>query len=379
MASGGNSKSAPVSDEMEISIFGPGFGECVVLHFGHGDWAVVDSCLDPASKRPVALHYLESLGVDAGQSVRLVVATHWHDDHMQGISSVFQAAPTAIFACTSAVRHPDFTEILASWTGTRSLIGGSGVDELHNVLIELKRRTPETRFPAPRRASANKTLWERGAREVLVKALSPSDAAELAAIARLGTYAPARSKARRRLPDIGPNDASVVLSIEIAEHRVLLGADLLVRQDPGLGWMAIINDTRGAEPHHGFKIPYHGSHNADHDDIWEKLLIQQPWAAVTPVVKGSVRLPDSADCSRILGRTRESYLTAPPHVSKYTDRNRTVEKTVREATRLAQFVPGKFGHVRLRKKIQDPANSPWNAELFGHAIKLSEYVCAPIL
>jgi glyoxylase-like metal-dependent hydrolase (beta-lactamase superfamily II) len=145
MGSGGNSESAPAPDEVEVSIFGPGFGECIVVHFGNGDWGVVDSCLNPDSKRPAALHYLESLNVNVGQSVRLVVATHWHDDHLQGISSVFQAAESAVFACTGAVREPDFETILAFLMGTRSLIGGSGVDELRNVVAELKKRMPISR------------------------------------------------------------------------------------------------------------------------------------------------------------------------------------------------------------------------------------------
>lgn len=378
MASGGNSGDAPAPDEVEVSIFGPGFGECVVLHFGNGDWGVVDSCLNPGSKRPVALDYFESLDVNVGQSVQLVVATHWHDDHMQGISSVFQAAESAVFACTGAVRQPDFKEILASWTGTRSLIGGSGVDELQKLLTELKRRTSGTRYPSPRLASANKTLWERAAQPpALAKAVSPSDAVELATIARLGAYAPDRTKLRRRLPNLEPNDASVVLSIEVGEHRVLLGADLQVRQDRALGWMAIIDETpRGAPSHQGFKVSHHGSHNGDHDEIWEKLLVSQPWAAITPFVSGSVKLPTLGDCNRILGRTPESYLTAPPHPARYSDRNRSVEKTVKEATRLVQIIPGKFGHVRLRKKVPERATSPWNVELFGQAAKLEDYIRA---
>lgn len=37
----------PVADELEVSVFGPGVGESVVVHLGHGDWMVVDSCLNP--------------------------------------------------------------------------------------------------------------------------------------------------------------------------------------------------------------------------------------------------------------------------------------------------------------------------------------------
>jgi hypothetical protein len=376
MASGGNNRKPPASDELEVSVFGPGFGECVVLHFGSGEWGVVDSCIHPDSKRPVALHYLESLNVNVAQSIRLVAGTHWHDDHMQGVSSVFQAAESAVFACTSAVREPDLKQILATWTGTRFLAGGSGIDELNKVMLELKKRRDRTRYPAPRLCSANTILWQQAPPGALVRALSPSDAAVLATIARLTEFAPMRSKMRRRLPDVEPNDASVVVSVEVGEHRVLLGADLQVRQDRGLGWMAIVDaHLAGTQPHHGFKVSHHGSENGDHDEIWNQLLIRKPWAVITPFVSGKVSLPTASDCRRLLSRTSNSYLTARPQAARYSDGNRAVEKTVKEATRLVQVVPGAFGQVRLRKKIHAPANTPWAVELFGKAATVEDYVC----
>ena len=40
----------PRTDELEVSLFGPGVGECVIVHLGAGEWMVVDSCLDPATR-----------------------------------------------------------------------------------------------------------------------------------------------------------------------------------------------------------------------------------------------------------------------------------------------------------------------------------------
>ena len=53
----------PAPDSIDISIFGPGIGECCVFHIGDGKWFVVDSCTD-TSGSPVALTYLQQLGVD---------------------------------------------------------------------------------------------------------------------------------------------------------------------------------------------------------------------------------------------------------------------------------------------------------------------------
>lgn len=38
--------SAPESDQFELTLIGPGYGESVVVHLGRGLWMIVDSCVD---------------------------------------------------------------------------------------------------------------------------------------------------------------------------------------------------------------------------------------------------------------------------------------------------------------------------------------------
>jgi hypothetical protein len=360
---------------LEISIFGPGFGECIVLHLGGGDWGVVDSCLDPDTKVPAALHYLRSLGVEVSSAVRFVIATHWHDDHMHGISNVFQETKAALFACTQAVGQSDFNAVLSSWTGTRFLAGGSGVDELRTVLAEIKRRTSSGKTPAPKLASNGKVLWERGTPwPISIKALSPSDAAILAAMARLRGVTPKTGSVRRRIPQIKPNDASVVLTVEAGKHRLLLGADLEQRSNASLGWKAVVEGFGpNAEKHQVFKLPHHGSPTGHSEGVWEAMLVRQPWSATTPFVGGRVRLPSAKDCERILKQTRRAYLTAPPVPGKFQDDSPAVTKTVADATRMVQVLPGKYGHVRIRKNVTATPDSDWKVELFGSALSLEAF------
>jgi len=35
----------PEKDEIEVSIFGPGYGECIVIHIGNNEWVVIDCIL----------------------------------------------------------------------------------------------------------------------------------------------------------------------------------------------------------------------------------------------------------------------------------------------------------------------------------------------
>src|SRR5947207_9415173 len=123
-------QSPPATNEIEISLFGPGFGECVVVHLGYNDWIIVDSCRDLASKRPVSLVYLERLGVPVDTAVKRVIATHYHDDHLDGLPEVFGAATSSTFACTAAFQNRDFAELLTNFVGMNLGIAGSGSNHL---------------------------------------------------------------------------------------------------------------------------------------------------------------------------------------------------------------------------------------------------------
>jgi glyoxylase-like metal-dependent hydrolase (beta-lactamase superfamily II) len=135
----------PRRNELELSLFGPGIGESLVIHSGNGEWVVVDSCLDE-QRRAVALSYLESLGVGVAAQVKLVLVTHWHDDHIRGMSQVVAAAKTAEFAYSAALAGQEFFNLVAARNEV-SLIGQtSGVDEFKAIFDILAGRT-SGRYP----------------------------------------------------------------------------------------------------------------------------------------------------------------------------------------------------------------------------------------
>ena len=149
---GNSSRSAPAPDQVEVTIFGPGYGECIVIHAGHGDCAVLDSCLDQQTGEPAALQYLPSIDVDVAAQLKAIVATHWDDDHVRGISRLLAAAPRAKFSCPSAMTSAEFRSVLAAWRLIEFIPGGSGVTEIDAVMSELARRSREG-IPPSRRNS----------------------------------------------------------------------------------------------------------------------------------------------------------------------------------------------------------------------------------
>jgi glyoxylase-like metal-dependent hydrolase (beta-lactamase superfamily II) len=73
--------SPPAAHELEVSVFGPGKGECIVIGLPGGPWLVVDSFQVKVAggRSPVAVEYLKRINVT---DVAGVFITHWHDDHM---------------------------------------------------------------------------------------------------------------------------------------------------------------------------------------------------------------------------------------------------------------------------------------------------------
>jgi len=104
----------PRADELEVSVFGPGVGESIVVHLGDSRWVVVDSCVAPDTKRAVALDYLGEIGVDVLEQLLMLVVTHWHDDHSKGASDLLDTAPNADLVLAAALRSDDLKQLMAA-------------------------------------------------------------------------------------------------------------------------------------------------------------------------------------------------------------------------------------------------------------------------
>lgn len=374
MQTAGNKRETPpLSDEAEVSVFGPGFGECIVIHLGNDEWAVVDSCIDAESKRPVALQYLAGLGVDVASKVVLIVATHWHDDHVGGLGELFEACKSARFGCSMALQGEEWTTLTEIYRGYLQT-GGSGVEELSRVMRELHRRKEVREVIAPKFCLVDRCLWERsGPIPAKITCLAPSDQAVGIMQARMREELIPKTAGRRlRVPALAGNDSAVVLSVIAGGASYLLGADLEERNRPGLGWQIIL-DAHPPDGNRfgGFKVPHHGSETGHHPEVWNRLLAPEAWAAITPFNRLKEPLPKAGDCKRILGSTHDAYITAPPGFGKFRHSDPAVLRTVLEATLAIGSEPGKQGQIRFRRSMKGDAEK-WEVELFGHAMHLKE-------
>jgi len=131
-------KKPPSQNELEVSAFGPGYGECIVVHLGYGEWAIIDSCIDNFTNFPAALSYLNEIGVNPKVAVKIVVATHWHDDHIRGLGAIVSSCENAEFVCSNALLTKEFVTLVKAYGETPGM--AKGVKEFDKVIEVLEER-----------------------------------------------------------------------------------------------------------------------------------------------------------------------------------------------------------------------------------------------
>lgn len=331
----------PKKNEIEISLFGPGYGESVVLHIGNGKWIIIDSCKYASLPEPTPLQYLIDLNVDVQKDVILVIASHWHDDHIGGLSRILEKCAAAQFVCASAMIGKDF--IMLGKALSKSFLTETGVKEfgkIHNLLAG-KRRIMY--------ASKNRTLLHNEKEfpyEVGLYSLSPSDQTTECCNKQLSSFLTNRG-ARRRIPSPTPNHLAVVLQLIIGKESILFGSDL--ENHSQHGWEIIVNDKdRSQIKSSVYKIAHHGAESGHNDGVWKLMLEESPYAFLTPFNKND-KIPNQKDVLRIKRLTPNAYITADPDAKatkqKYSG---TIERTLRERGIELRPVFTSRGHIRYR-------------------------------
>jgi len=355
---------APPSDVIEVSLIGPGYGESIVVHIGDGEWIIVDSCLEENSQsQSSAVAYLNKIGVDFAKQVSHVIATHWHDDHIGGLSEVVDCCEFADFCCAMALRGEEFLGFAAVYAETDPAPSARSTQEIIKILEILEQRGKKPKF------LLTDTLIRKTEKNVKVFALSPSNERVASFLSRLAEKIPELGTTRTRMGDMRPNDISVVLLIDLGDDAILLGADL--EEMPGGGWSAIANDSQSIKNTKSsvYKVAHHGSKTGEFADIWENLLIPTPFAILTPFSRGRKPLPSKEDVKRIRERTTKAYSSARLTSTASTKRNNSVEKTIRRYGWGIRKAYPKQGHVRLRRCLKN-SEPDWSVELFGNATHL---------
>jgi len=352
----------PFPDELEISLFGPGIGECIVAHLGNNEWMIIDSCRNPLSKRPIAIDYLISLGIDPSQNVKCLVLTHWHNDHIAGSSQIVNMCESAKISFSAALLKNEYLTLIKAYSGSFCAADSkkSFAAEMNDIITILEQRMDNDdnyKLSKMEPTVANRIIFEReeNGENVQVRALSPSNASVNSSLLKIAELIPEIGAQRLRPLSTSQNHNAVAIWINFKGTRVLLGADLEETGNAYTGWSAIVNsDIKPWESGKAkiFKIPHHGSSNAHSNDVWSYLVEPNASCALT-TYNGGHSIPTASDVSRIKGFTDTLYATTPPK-GRIPKRDKAVERTLKETVKSRKSLSGEIGHIQLRIRNSDP-------------------------
>ena len=367
----------PLPDQLDISVFGPGYGECILIHIGNGAWIAIDCCQDPITREPVPLQYLKNLGFDPQAAVKYIIASHWHEDHVRGLHNFLQASTNARFSCASVLTGEEFFALAEIYNDPTSAISRNP-KEIYNCLKTIEQRIKSTKQPIISWASADKVLCKTvSPYPVKLTSLSPSDAMDTRSKMFMFNYISAVKKGSTdpKMTATTPNDVAVAILFEINGREIILGSDLEEekKSNPLFGWSAVLKgNTVNGTRSNVYKVAHHGSNTGHHHPIWTDILTDQPLALLTPFQHGKHKIPNLEERNTILALTNNAYISADPnHKIKAPKRTHKVQAVINGAVKNLRLANGKVGHIRWRASIND-LSDVGSIELFDGALRLCD-------
>lgn len=331
-------KTPPKNNEIELTVFGRGFGECIVLHCGNNEFVVVDSFLNSETRNPIALDYLDAIGLSYS-SIKEVIITHWHQDHISGISSIMDhASPSVKVVLSPIIREKEFNNWLCCGLQMKS----TNTKEFEKVMSFIGTNSKRIKYAGQsKRIYGNDELGNSS-----IYSLSPQDEEMYSYLKKL-----ILPEYGQEIPYDLPDDnlLSIVLMMETKNgDGILLGGDMENRDDESKGWEAVINNYEYSNIKSSvFKVPHHGSETGHNERIWQEMLRPSPISIITSFNK-SGQLPKEKDILRVKALSKAVYI-----IGKDMKRDKELMQVAQKRNMNVKVlaIPSEIGMVRYRKDL----------------------------
>jgi beta-lactamase superfamily II metal-dependent hydrolase len=355
----------------EVILLGTGgYGESIIIHRGDNKWVVIDSCINPKNSNCLPIEYLKYRNVNVENDVEFVICTHWHNDHIRGISEVLEKAINANLVFTNATDQKKFIQLVAlDCLKLKNRTTNCSTNEFAKCLSILAKRNRIPIYASMDRLISSQITKENIQTKIF--ALSPSDLTLQNFNLEISQLITEYGKSNRKIPNNGPNAKSIALYIELGFHSVILGADLEVElKSPKEGWLNILDASqviRGKKASL-IKVPHHGSENGFHERIWLELLQKNPVAKTTTYNKKNY-LPTIDMIERYSNLTDKFYLTSAHHNPKMKKREKEINSLLGFMKERLSEIKYDFGIIRSRINMNNE-NDHWTVETFGNGFHI---------
>lgn len=346
----------PKSDEVELTFFGPGFGESTVIHIPGIGWGITDSCeFGPVTERFVPpLKYLIYQDVNR---LAFLVLTHPHADHFKGMEQIVGHYLGRIDrVCWYA---GDGARELGVYLTNRGIKGIPGARSLSSVFkafneagdnnAERRRLGAMTQIIPRKQVSLNGTTIE-----VEVLSLSPSAKDEQLYVDILRAASPQLTGRITEIPDSDHNLVASAIWISAGDVVVILGSDVEKGRGRSSGWRAIVSSVDAPDlPVKVLKVPHHGSPSGYYKKAWEQHCGgKKITSVVTPFARGKQLRPSEEDIKRIENLSSHVGLTSQVRYVRAQDvYDRAVARRLMEKKWRVIQTPEECGMITVRYDV----------------------------
>jgi len=280
------------SDLVNICVFGPGYGESILINIPHIGWGIIDSCYPriKGKQENPALKYLKRKNVS---KLAFLILTHPHEDHYLGFDEIIEFYLGRIDRI--CIYNGDGIREYREYLSKKELLGGKGLRSFSNVFRsaqEAKKRGANFIKLSERTEIIRRGNY--GNHEVEILALSPSAESVQRYRDILFEAIPRKDgDVIHEIPDTHHNLLSSAIWCSIGNLRLIFSSDVENGKCGQIGWKGILNNVDCPSlSAHVVKVPHHGSPNAFYDPVWEKFSQEaSPLSIITPFDRASNPLP----------------------------------------------------------------------------------------
>ncbi|ENZ5479596.1 hypothetical protein P805_04550 [Serratia marcescens BIDMC 44] len=341
--------------QCETIVFGKGIGESIIVRLSKNEWMIIDSCFNDI-KNPAALDYLKERGVELSE-VKLVVISHFHDDHIKGLSEIIEECQQAKIVISAALNTAEFRAYINALSSNGEEMAKT--KEINKIMDFLPSLIEQQRLSFAKRDC----ILFRSVSGIEVRSLSPCDndiAYSDLDFANSLKIAANTKEIVSSAKLVNPNHYCVVTRVSSpasGNNEILLGADLEVSK--GAGWESVCDAIDSPKPNKIglFKLPHHGSETGFHERTWIELIKEKPISVLTTYDRSSLPRKEMIDLYK--ERSSHIYCTSEPKSLKESGNNinksdrsnvtSAVEKILSKMGSTVKFSNsvGKFGYVSI--------------------------------
>jgi hypothetical protein len=351
----------PKNNEVEITLFGNGYGESIVIYIPEVGWGIIDSFQTEIEGRTIIppLEYLKELLYPDYPRLAFILLTHPHEDHYLGFDNILRDYPGGIEKIYW-YQGDGIRELKVYWLQQK--IANNGVLPNYSRIHEAIRKAIKQGVTERRLSELTEVVDKRhikidnyGYTDISIKALSPGASAERKYVELLHKAITdiKQGKPVFQLNDHSHNLLSVALYITLGDLKILLGSDVENTHGDDTAWQGILHNTGVNLSAQLVKVSHHGSKNGYYKKAWDMHCEDtKPIAIIAPYNRTSSALPNSALINELKGKCKNVGVSGTVEESKTLTKHykRNVATAIKYTTRSFRVLtkPKSVGFIRNR-------------------------------